>query len=148
LHGDGVWMGMLDIIHKYPWTAAANLAHFYAGAMYIHRQAYEEAIQHLKQFKAKDFLLQARAWALIGDAYAEQQAYKKATTYYLKAANYKPNKNFTPAYLTKAALAHEANATPQSALKCYQRIVEEFPTASQYGEACKHVARLSAVLGD
>lgn len=91
LLGDGEHMGMLDITQKYRWTAAANLAHFYVGVICMHRQAYKEAIWHLDRFRAKDFLLQARAWALLGDAYAEQQMYTKAIKYYLKAAKYKPN---------------------------------------------------------
>lgn len=146
LKGDGTYAGFLDIINEYSITKAANLAHFYAGVCYMHQQGYEEAIKHLKQFKAADFLLQARAWALIGDALTEQQDYAQATVYYLKAIDYKPNEAFTPTYLTKAALAYEANQNYQAALHCYQRIIKEYPKAILYGEACKHARRLEALL--
>ena len=147
LYGDGTYAGLLDIAQSYPWTATANLAHFYIGVAYMNQGQYEEAIKHLKKFSTSDFLLQARAWALLGDAYVEQAAYAQAVSYYDKAANYKPNRIFTPTYLHKAALAHEANGDLQAALRCYQRIVQDFPTSEQYGgDACKHVARLSRLL--
>ncbi|HAN49899.1 MAG TPA: cytochrome C biosynthesis protein [Amoebophilaceae bacterium] len=145
LHGDGTCAGLLDITKEYRFTQAANLAHFYVGVSYMHQKDYAKAIQHLTKFKAKDLLLQARAWALIGDALTTQKVYEKAVQYYTKAANYRPNKVFTPIYLAKAALAYEANTDCKAALGCYQRIVQEFPDAIQYGEALKHTARLKAI---
>ncbi len=145
LHGDGTCAGLLDIAKEYRFTQAANLAHFYIGVSYMHQRDYTKAVQHLARFRSKDFLLQARAWALTGDALTTQQAYTKAVQYYMKAANYLPNKVFTPVYLTKAALAYEANKDFQAALGCYQRIVQEFPEATQYGEALKHTARLKTI---
>ena len=79
LHGDGACAGFLDIVREYRFTQAANLAHFYAGVSYIHQKDYLQAVQHLAKFKSKDLLLQARAWALMGDAYAEEKDYKSAT---------------------------------------------------------------------
>lgn len=146
LQGNGTDAGFLDIIQEYSATKAANLAHFYAGVCCMHQRDYAEAIQHLKQFKAQDYLLQARAWALIGDAYTEQQQYPQATVYYLKAADYKPNAFFTPTYLAQAALAYEAQQDYPAALQCYQRIVKGYPQAAFYGEACKHASRLAALL--
>ncbi|MCG8339844.1 MAG: tetratricopeptide repeat protein [Cytophagales bacterium] len=145
LQGDGVYLGFLDIIDEYSATLAANLAHFYTGVIYMHQNEYEEAISHLEKFKASDFLLQARAWSLIGDAFTEQGTYAKAAHYYKKAANYKPNKFFTPLYLMKAALAYEENSNHQSALQCYNKIIEEFPDTGYYGEARKHKSRLEAL---
>lgn len=146
LRSDGTYAGFLDIIEEYGATKTANLAHFYAGICYIRQQDYEEAIQHLRQFKARDYLSQARAWALIGDAYTEQQNYSQAAVYYLKAADYKPNAFFTPTYLEKAALAYEAQQDYQAALQCYQRIVSAYPKAQLYEEARKHASRLEALL--
>jgi tetratricopeptide (TPR) repeat protein len=145
LHGDGTCAGLLDIAKEYRFTQTANLAHFYIGVSYMHQKDYTKAIQHLTRFSAQDWLLQARAWALIGDALTTQQTYTKAAQYYIKAANYRPNKVFTPIYLTKAALAYEANGDCKEALNCYQRIVQEFPEATQYGEALKHTARLKVI---
>jgi tetratricopeptide (TPR) repeat protein len=145
LHGDGTCAGLLDIAKEYRLTQAANLAHFYIGVSYMHQGDYTKAVQHLTRFRSKDFLLQARAWALTGDAFTTQKAYTEAVRYYIKAANYLPNKVFTPVYLTKAALAYEANEDYKAALGCYQRIVQEFPDAVQYKEALKHTARLKTI---
>jgi tetratricopeptide (TPR) repeat protein len=145
LHGDGICAGLLDIVKEYRFTQAANLAHFYAGVSYMHQKDYTKAVQHLTKFKANDFLLQARAWALLGDAYTENKEYPLAITYYMKAAAYKPNKVFTPMYLAKAALVYEAQQAYMAALGCYQRIVQEFPEAEQYIAALKHTARLKAI---
>lgn len=142
LSGDGTWVGLLDIIKEYRFTQAANLAHFYIGVSYMHQKDYTQAIRFLTKFKSRDSLLQARARALVGDAYAEQKNYRQASDYYMRAAAYKPNKVFTPLYLVKAALAYEADQDYQAALGCYQRIIEKFPEATQYGEAVKHRARL------
>ena len=145
LHGDGTCAGFLDIAQEYRFTQAANLAHFYIGVSYMHQKDYTKAVQHLTKFRSKDLLLQARAWALVGDAYTENKNYPLAVNFYMKAAGYQPNKIFTPVYLTKAALAYEAKEDFKAALGCYQRIVQEFPEAAQYGEALKHTARLKAI---
>lgn len=143
LHGDGTCTGLLEIVKTYRFTKAANLAHFYIGVAYMHQEDYAKAMQHLAKFKTKSMLLRARAWSLMGDARMEQENYAAAGRYYMKAANHRPNKVFTPTYLIKAALAFENAGNKQKACDCYQRIVQAYPEAEQYGEACKHVARLS-----
>ncbi|MEL6358409.1 MAG: tetratricopeptide repeat protein [Bacteroidota bacterium] len=142
LNGDGVFAGLLDIVKTYRFTKAAKLAHFYIGVSYMHQHDYEKAIHHLTKFRSKDWLIQARAWVLLGDAHTEQKNYKEAANYYHKATDYRPNKSFTPHYLFKAALAYEAAEQLDKALNCYERIVQEFPEVPQYGEALKHAARL------
>lgn len=145
LHGDGTCAGLLDIAKEYRFTQAANLAHFYIGVSYMHQKNYAKAIQHFTKFRSKDLLVQARAWALVGDAYTEEKQYQSAVGFYMKAADYKPNKMFTPIYLTKAALAYEASSNFSAALGCYERIIQEFTDAAQYNEALKHAARLKAI---
>lgn len=145
LHGDGACAGLLDIAKEYRFTQAANLAHFYIGVSYMHQKNHAKAIQHLTKFRSKDSLIQARAWALVGDAHTEEKSYKSAVRFYMKAADYKPNKIFTPIYLTKAALACEAGKNFEAALGCYERIIQEFTDTAQYREALKHAARLKAI---
>lgn len=146
LQGDGVHAGFLDIVKNYHFTKAANLANFYAGVCYIHQANYPGAVQHLKHFKSNDYLLQARAWSLIGDALVEQKIYPEAIKYYLKAAEYKPNESFSPTYLVKAAITYETQKDYKNALKCYQKIVEKHKKSSLYAEANKHISRLEALL--
>jgi tetratricopeptide (TPR) repeat protein len=146
LQGDGIHSGFLDIVKNYHFTQAANLANFYAGVCYMHQANYANAVQHLKNFKSNDYLLQARAWSLIGDALVEQKVYPEATKYYLKAAEYKPNESFSPTYLVKAAITYEAQKDYRNALKCYQEIKEKYKKSSLYAEANKQISRLEALL--
>lgn len=146
LHGDGTHAGFLHIIEDYPLSQAANLARFYAGVSCMHQKDYMQAVQHLRKFKAKDMLLQARAWAVMGDAYTEQEDYEKASAFYLKAAEYRTNLAFSPIYLMKAGLAYEASHQLEQALRCYDRVLEDF-AKSEYGlEACKRAALVSTLL--
>ncbi len=146
LQGDETYPGFLDAIKNYRFTKAANLAHFYAGVSYMHQANYEEAIRHLKCFGAKDFLLQARAWVLIGDASTEQKNYTQAIQYYLKAAKHNPNEVYSPIYWAKAAITYEAQADYKNALQCYQNIVQSYPKSMLYQEAMKQIDRLEGLL--
>ena len=145
LNGDGNNYGFLEIIDEYGGTDASNLAHYYSGVIYLKQGEYEEAIDYLSDFSASDLLVQAKAYALIGDAYMELEQYGQAAEQYEKAANYKPNPFFTPQYLSKAGLAYEANNNLEAAAQSYQRIIDEFPTANEVPQAQKHHARLQTM---
>jgi tetratricopeptide (TPR) repeat protein len=75
----------------------------------------------------------------------EQLDYASAADFYQQASDYKPNKQFTPVYLTKAAIAYERNGDLGAALKCYTTIVDKFFGAAEYQEAKKHKARLETL---
>ena len=110
LNGDGVNEGFEYIIEQYDQyglNKTANLAKFYAGVCYLKLGNYEQAIDYLSDFSASDYLVQGRAYALIGDAHMEQGDFDKAIKFYKKAADYKPNQYFTPTYLMKLGLASE-----------------------------------------
>jgi len=147
LNGDGNNYGFLEIIEEYSVTKAANLAHFYAGASFLKKGDYSNAIDYLKKFDSDDLLVQSRALSLIGDAFMEQGNFGEAAINYQKAAKTNSNKDFSPIYLEKAAIAFENNSDNPSALKCYDQILEKFPDAddSSIQNAKKHKARLSAL---
>jgi tetratricopeptide (TPR) repeat protein len=145
LNGDGNNYGLLDIIDNYGLTDAANLAHFYVGASYLKKGEYEKAIEHLSDFNGEDIVVQARAYALIGDAYMELNDFRTASEYYNKAANYKPNEYLSPTYLVKAALAYERLLEFEAASDCYETIIKEYPESSEYQNARKHKARLEGL---
>jgi TolA-binding protein len=142
LTGDGNNLGFLDIIDEYGMTDAANLANFYAGASYLKQGKYELARLYLEDFSANDLLVQARAYSLIGDAYMEEEKFEEAATYFSKAANYKPNKYFTPTYLMKEALAYEKLNDAENAKKAYQTIIDNYWESAEYQNARKFKARL------
>ena len=142
LNGDGNNLGFLEIIDEYGVTDAANLANYYAGVSYLKQGKFELARLYLEDFSASDLLIQARAYSLVGDSYMEEEKYDDAAKYYSKAANYKPNKYFSPAYLMKEALAYEKLNQPDKARETYDKIINEYWESSEFQNARKFKARL------
>ena len=147
LNGDGNNYGFLEIIDEYSVTKAANLAHYYAGVIYLKQGDYSSAIDYLGKFKGGDYLVESRTYSLIGDAHMEMGNYDDASRSYERAANNNGNKEFSPVYLEKAALAHENNGDLRSALRCYEMILEDYHDAEDaiIQNAKKHQARLEAL---
>lgn len=142
LNGDGNNLGFLAIIEDYGITDAANLANYYAGAAFLKQGKFEVARLYLEDFESDDLLVQARAYSLIGDTYMEENNFADAARYYDRAANYKPNKYFSPAYLMKAALAFERNNEEEKAIDAYDKIINQYHESPEFQEARKFKARL------
>jgi len=142
LNGDDNNLGFKDIISEYKFTDAANLANYYAGAIYLKQGEFELARLYLEDYSSNDLLIQARAYSLIGDTYMEQNNFADAAKYYEKAANYKPNKFFTPTYLMKAALAFEKNNEFGKAKEAYAKIISDYYESAEFQNAKKLKARL------
>jgi tetratricopeptide (TPR) repeat protein len=142
LNGDGNNLGFLDIIDEYGITDAANLAHYYVGVSYLKQGKYELARLYLSDFSSNDLLIQARAYSLLGDTFMEEKKYDDAAKYYNKAANYKPNKYFSPAYLMKEALAYEKLNQNDKARETYDKIIDEYWESAELQNARKFKARL------
>jgi tetratricopeptide (TPR) repeat protein len=145
LNGDGNNYGFLEIIDNYGFSKAANLAYFYAGAIYLKKGEFETAIDYLSEFSADDIVVQARSYGLIGDAYMELNDFRTASEYYSNAADYKPNEYLSPIYLVKAATAYERLMEFESARDCFETIIKEYPESSEYQNARKHKARLDGL---
>lgn len=146
LNGNGATPGLAAIADEYSVTKAGNLAALYAGAAYLKQGKYDEAIGYLNKFSSSDLLVQARAYALLGDAYSEKKQFDEAINAYKKAADYKPNKFFTPGYLMKLAAAQEAANQSKDALDTYGQITEKYPESAEYVSAKKYQAKLQATL--
>jgi TolA-binding protein len=97
---------------------------------------------YLEDFSSSDLLVQARAYSLIGDTYMEENNYQDAARFYDKAANYKPNKYFSPAYLMKAALAFELNHQADRAIAAYDKVINEYYDSPEFQDARKFKAKL------
>jgi len=146
LEGDLKHPGLLDIAEKYSGTKSGKLASFYIGSIYLKQGSFDKAIAALQKFDLEDLLVQARAYALIGDAYMEEKKYDEALNYYRKAADYKPNPEFSPAYLMKAALAAELKNDYETAITLYDRIINQYPRFSHLTEAKKYKARAMSII--
>lgn len=147
LNGDGQNPGLLKVADEYGSTKAGNLAHFYAGTALLKQGKFAEAAEHLGKFKSDDLILQARAYCLQGDAAMELGQRDKAEELYLKAATYKANPAFSPAYLLKAAGAQEAQNKFEAATATYDRILNDYPTSPEANDAKRYRARAAGMAG-
>jgi TolA-binding protein len=142
LNGDGNNLGFLQIIDEFGITDAANLANYYAGVSYLKQGKFELARLYLEDFSSGDLLIQARAYSLVGDSYMEEENYDEAAKYYNKAANYKPNKFFSPGYLMKEALAYEKLNQNDKARETYDKVITQYWESEEFQNARKYKARL------
>jgi tetratricopeptide (TPR) repeat protein len=145
LTGDGNNYGFVDIIDNYSMTKSANVAHFYAGSIYMKKGNYDNAISEFSKFKSRDIAVQARALSLIGDAHMEKSEFGDAASFYMKAAGYKPNEFLTPQYLEKAAVAYEKLQNFEAASDCFNEIITKFRESGEFANAEKQKARLDGL---
>lgn len=145
LNGDGNYPGFLEIIDDYRWTKTARLARYYAGISLLKLGEYEEAIDHLKKFNSRDFLVSNMAKAAIGDAYLELEKPEQAVKYYLRASRQKVNDFNTPVFLMKAAQTYEHLGEWEKAAGIYERIKNEHFQTQEGREVEKHIARARAM---
>ncbi|UOQ54162.1 tetratricopeptide repeat protein [Hymenobacter cellulosivorans] len=147
MKGDGQYDGLEAIASEYSGTKAGNLANFYAGAAALKQGKFQAAIDYLEDFSSDDLLVQARAYALLGDANLELNKYKEAADLYNKAANYNANEYFSPGYLMKEATARELAKDNEGAIKAYDKILTDYQNAQEVGEAKQFKARLEGLAG-
>ena len=145
LNGDGINKGFLNIIESYPRTDAANLAHFYTGSIYLSQKKFEDALTHLEEFSSDDYLVQAKAYSLVGDANLELGKTEEAIAQYTKAARTNENKYMSPKYLAKLAVAQEEAGKIEDAIKTYAEIEEKYYESFEFAAARKHKARLEGL---
>ncbi len=139
------------VVEEHEGTKAGDRAALALATIRMEEGKYEEAIELAKKFDLNDAVIQAKAFCLIGDANMELKNYDEAISYYSKASEYKPNKELTPRYLVKLAIAQEEAGKKEDALATYTKVSNDYmPTQGNnmdVAEAKKGFARLSAELG-
>lgn len=142
MKGDGKAPGLETVANEYASTKAGKLADFYAGVAALKQGKYQEAYDDLEDFSSDDYLVQARAYTLMGDAQLELGRPKEAADLYAKAADHNANEYFSPGYLLKEATAREEAKDAAGARQAYDRILTEYPAAPEATEAKQSRARL------
>ena len=140
--GDGKHPGLDKVATEYSGTKAGNLADFYAGVAALKLGKYQQAYDYLNKFSSSDYLVQSRAYALMGDAQLELNKPKDAADLYEKAATHNANDYFSPGYLLKEGVALEAANDKDAAGKVYDRIVNDYQAAQEVAEARQRKAAL------
>lgn len=144
LNGDGQNLGFVKISDKYSGTKAGKLASFYAGSCYLKLNEYEKAVKYLKKFSSESELIQARAYKLLGDAYADWGKNDDALSYYKKAGrHFEKDEANSPEYLFAAAyFADKVMKNQKEAISLYKEIKEKYPRSQQSFEADNYLAQL------
>jgi predicted negative regulator of RcsB-dependent stress response len=142
LQGDGKLPGLTRVANEFSGTKAGKLANFYAGVALLKQGKFQDAYNALDKFSSDDYLVQARAYSLMGDAQLELNKPKEAADLYAKAADHNANEYFTPGYLLKQGVALEAAKDNEGASKAYDRILNDYATSQEAAEARQAKARL------
>ncbi|TCZ73251.1 tetratricopeptide repeat protein [Flaviaesturariibacter aridisoli] len=144
LNGDGVNPGFAKIADKYSGTKAGELAHYYAGAISLQLGDAAKAAKFLSDFSTDAPQVQARAYKLLGDAYAEQGKNNDALSSYKKAAHHFEQDDansadylFTAAYFAQRVLNNSKEATD-----LYRELKTKYPRTQRGIEADKYLAQL------
>lgn len=120
----GEFSGVLKIAKEFSGTPSANLAHYIAGACYLHNKEFQKAIDHLKDFSTDAQQFQSAAYRMLGDAHAELKKNDDAISYYKKAISVANSKDESTRFasLSRAALFCEKIGKTQDAIEYYQEI--------------------------
>jgi len=142
LNGEGTVMGLEKVISQYGGTDAGNRAKFMAGSIYVKKGNFDKAISYLKDFSTDAPQVQARAYKLLGDAYAEKNNGKEALDYYKKAAHHLEDDDmfaseslFLAAYLSDKVLNDK-----KGAIELYKEIKTKYGQTQWAFEAEKYLA--------
>ena len=144
LNGDGQSWGFLKVIDKYGGTDAGNMAGFYAGSCYIKLNENDKAIKYLKKFSTDSKPIQARAYKLLGDAYADLGKNSDALSYYKKAAgHFEKDEASSADYLfTAAYFADRVVKDAKEAIALYKELKDKFPRTQQAADADNYLTQL------
>lgn len=144
LNGDGLNVGFLRIIDKYGGTRSGNLAKFYAGSILMQQGEFSRAAKYLTDFETDAKQIQARAYKLAGDAYAEQGKNNDALKYYKKAAyHFEKDEVAASDYLWTAALfAVRKLNDKEEAIELFKDLKKKYSKTEKGFEVDKYLAQL------
>lgn len=147
IEGDGSYPGFKEIADEYENTKSANIANAYLGGLYLRQGNYEEAINALEKYSnTGSTILDPLVIGLLGDAYSELKDYKKAASFYKKAAEKNKNIFTSPLLLKKLGLVYEAQNDFKEAVAVYKQIQSDFPESHEASSIEGYIARAEARL--
>jgi predicted negative regulator of RcsB-dependent stress response len=144
LKGDGQSAGFEKIASQYSGTDAGELANYYVGVIALKQGDNNKAIKSLKAFNTDAHQIQARAYKLLGDAYANAGKNSDALSSYKKAASeFEKDKMNSSEYLMMAAyFADRVLNDKKQAQDLYQQIVDKYPNTQASDDAGKYLAQM------
>ncbi|MXV51798.1 tetratricopeptide repeat protein [Pedobacter sp. HMF7647] len=145
IKGDGSYPGFEKIAEEYSNTKSANLANAYLGGLYLQKGEFQKALDALGNYSNTGSpVIDPLVLGMMGDAYSELKDYKKAATYYKKAADKSDNSFTTPLFLKKLGLVYEEQKDFESALDAYKKIKANYPESAEAAVIDSYIARAEA----
>lgn len=147
LNGDGINPGFLAIIDNYGNTPTGNLAHYYAGTIYLKQKDLDNAILHLEKFNPKTDELAGLTYMQLGHAYADKNNFDKAVEYYKKAGAAAKSDFFSPYYYKMAGDLLAVQGKYADAKKIYELIKSDYPLSEEGQNIDKEIAYTETKIG-
>jgi len=149
LNGDGQNKGFLNVIKNFDGTKSANLAHFYAGIIYLKTHDFNNAVKQLKDFSTESKQIQMVAYGRLGDAYSELGKKDEAVDYYKKAGReFEADEFNSSEFLFRAGYLLESMGKNNDAVQVYKQIKEKFPKTEKGFSIDKYIFRLTVEKND
>ncbi len=147
INGDGNNPGLEELVSDYSVSPSGNIARYYLGMAYLKKKEFDQAIETLKSYDAKDEITGSITYAAIGDAYMELKNTDEAISYYEKAAKENPNSFSTPIMLMKWGGALELKGVFKGAQKVYESVKKDYSSSPEGTQIDKYLARAEAMAG-
>jgi hypothetical protein len=144
LKGDGQSAGFEKIASQYKGTDAGELANYYVGIIALKQNDNNKAIKYLKAFSTNAHQIQARAYKLLADAYANAGKNADALSNYKKAAHEfeKDRAGSSDNLLMAAYFSDKVMNDKKQAEDLYKEIKKKYPNTQAADEADKYLSQL------
>lgn len=134
--------GVMSVAKDYKSTKAATLAHLYAGVANYDLGKYQEALQELKKYSAKDQLVSPSILRLMGDCCVQLDRFEEAIDYFKKAADKADNPVVSPGCLIKAARVYEHMQKTDKALGLYKEVKDKYYDSPEATSVLADITRI------
>ena len=140
LNGDSAnCVGFKEIADEYTMYQGGKLAALYTGICYFQMGQYENAVEYLKKFDAKDVNVAPAALQLLGDTYVRLEDYNNAAKAFESAAK-SGNKVIAPMSLRKLGFVYIELGDKAAAKKAFETIKNEYPASAEASDIDKYIS--------
>ena len=141
---DKALAGFQKVADEYGSTDASNLAKLYIGLCQANLGKWQEAVNALESFSAKDDqMITPAAEGALGNAYANLNQLDKAVEHLKKAAKMADNNSLSPTFLIQAGEILESQGKKAEALELYKEVKDKYFNSMQYQTIDKYIERAS-----
>ena len=140
---DKALVGFQKVASDYSSTDAGNLAQLYIGLCQAQLGKWQEAVNALESFSARDDqMISPAAEGALGNAYANLNQLDKAVEHLKKAAKMADNNSLSPTFLIQAGEILESQGKKDEALKLYQEVKDKYFNSMQYQTIDAYIERV------